>query len=319
MRQVIRAARGSMPPLTRAAGFGAAPQPAEEPQRRDPAPSRVAYRLERLWLTPIYRRLLRVGLPLAVVGLAGLAWFSDEGNRAMITDKVEQVRRAIEERPEFMVQMLAVDGASPELAGDVRALVPYEFPLSSFDMDLDATREVIEELDAVARAHVRIRSGGVLHIEIEERLPVLVWRDRAGNLIMVDHEGHRVAPLVTRSQRPDLPLVAGTGAITPRAVAEARALYAAAGPLTGRLRGLLRRGERRWDVVLDRGQVIRLPEEAPVLALERVIALDQAEEMLSRDIAVVDMRIPSRPTLRMAPGAVEEFRRIKSLELGASN
>jgi len=291
----------------------------EAPVRRDPAPSRVAYRLNRLWLTPFYRCLLRIGVPVAVVGMIGLGYFSDEGRRSAITDKITEIQRSYQERPEFMVQMLAIDGASDELAGDVRALVPYEFPLSSFDMNLDTTRAAIEQLDAVARAHVRIRSGGVLHVEVEERLPVLVWRDRKNNLTMIDSTGHRVAPLITRTQRPDLPLVAGTGADKPEAVAEAQALYAASGPLNGRLRGLVRRGERRWDVVLDRDQVIQLPEQDPVRALERVIALDQAEDMLDRDLAVIDMRIPGRPTLRMAPGAVEKFRRIKSLELGASN
>ncbi|QDC09247.1 cell division protein FtsQ [Oceanicola sp. D3] len=293
-------------------------RPADAP-RRDPAPSRVAYRLERLWLTPFYRRLLRVGLPLAAVALAVTWYFSDEGRRTQVTDLISDARRSVEERPEFMVKMLAVEGASEELAGDIRALVPYEFPLSSFDMDLDATRETVEALDAVAGVHVRIRPGGVLLVEVEERIPALVWRKRDGSLLLLDETGHRVAPLISRGLRPDLPLVVGRGADTPAAVAEARAIYAAALPLAGRLRGLIRRGERRWDVVLDRDQVIQLPEAGPVAALERVIALDEAEDMLGRDLAVIDMRIPGRPTLRMAPGAVEEFRRIKSLEIGGSN
>ena len=37
------------------------PQP--EPGKRDPAPSRWAYRMQRLWLTPVVRRMARVGLP----------------------------------------------------------------------------------------------------------------------------------------------------------------------------------------------------------------------------------------------------------------
>lgn len=293
--------------------------PPAAPVRRDPAPSRVAYRLNRMWLTPFYRRLLRVGLPVCAVGLAGLWYFSDEGRRSQITETIAEVRRSVEERPEFMVKMLAVEGASPELVSDIRALVPYEFPLSSFDMNLDETRAVIEELDAVARAHVRIRNGGVLLVEIEERIPVLVWRKHDGTLTLIDAEGQRVAPLLTRSLRGDLPLVAGRGADAPDAVGEALAIMAAAKPLATRLRGLVRRGERRWDLVLDRDQVIQLPETAAAAALERVLALDAAEDMLGRDLAVIDMRIPGRATLRLAPEAVEDFRRIKSLEIGASN
>ena len=42
---------------------GGRPQPQARPARRDPAPSRLAYRLNRIWLTPLYRRVLRLGVP----------------------------------------------------------------------------------------------------------------------------------------------------------------------------------------------------------------------------------------------------------------
>ena len=42
------------------------------------------------------------------------------------------------------------------------------------------------------------------------------------------------------------------------------------------LRGLVRVGDRRWDLVLDRNQKIMLPEQNAPAALERLIALDKA-------------------------------------------
>ncbi len=108
--------------------------------------------------------------------------------------------------------------------------------------------------------------------------------------------------------------LAGEGA--DRAVPEALALMRAAKPLEGRLRGLVRMGERRWDVVLDRGQRILLPEKNPIDALEQVIAVHQAQELLERDLAAVDMRNVTRPTLRMEPQAVEELRRIRGIVVG---
>ncbi|MFD2844725.1 cell division protein FtsQ/DivIB [Paracoccus cavernae] len=61
------------------------------------------------------------------------------------------------------------------------------------------------------------------------------------------------------------------------------------------MRGLERVGERRWDLVLDRGQRIMLPVDGPLPALERVIALDKAQDVLGRDVAVVDMRSEGVP------------------------
>jgi cell division protein FtsQ len=36
---------------------------AEVGAKRDPAPTKMAYRMERLWLTPVFRALMRVGVP----------------------------------------------------------------------------------------------------------------------------------------------------------------------------------------------------------------------------------------------------------------
>ena len=71
----------------------------------------------------------------------------------------------------------------------------------------------------------------------------------------------RVAEIDGRLRRPDLPLIAGEGA--EQHVPEALALLAETGPVATRVRGLVRVGERRWDLVLDRDQVVKLPEADP--------------------------------------------------------
>jgi cell division protein FtsQ len=53
--------------------------------------------------------------------------------------------------------------------------------------------------------------------------------------------------------------------------------------------------------------VIKLPEVGSVEALSRIMALHYGEELLDRDIAVIDMRLPQRPTLRMQPEAAETY------------
>lgn len=284
--------------------------------RRDPAPSRTAYRIQRLWLTPVFRATMRVGVPIFTVLLAAGWYFSDEAHRDDLGLKVAEIRRSIEERPEFMVKLMAIDGASEGLSEDIREILPVDFPVSSFDLDLEEMRRQVQELDAVARVGVRIRSGGVLQVEVEERVATVLWRTRDG-IMALDPTGHMVSPVAGRGDRPDLPLLAGEGAQS--AVPEALAILAAAGPLAERLRGLVRMGERRWDVVLDRDQRILLPEQDPVAALERVIALDQAQDMLARDLVAVDMRNENRPTIRLADTAVEELRKIKAIKLGVAN
>ena len=283
--------------------------------RRDPAPSRWAYRMQRLWLTPLFRVLFRIGLPAFVLAMVtGLTLASAE-RRAAISGSIAEIQTQFQNRPEFIVGLISVEGASPDLADAVRARLNLTLPLSSFDIDLDAARNRIGALDAVASADLMVRSGGVLQVTITERVPVVLWR-HDGALEMLDATGHRVASLTARADRADLPLIAGEGADA--ATPEALALLAAAGPIQARLRGLVRAGDRRWDLVLDRNQRILLPANNPVAALERMMALDLANDLLGRDVLAVDLRTDHRPTLRLAPTALNQMRKAMGIDISGS-
>jgi len=203
--------------------------------------------------------------------------------------------------------LLASDGASDELTIVIREILPVDFPVSSFDLDLGTMRARVEELDAIAAADLRIRPGGILQLDITERVPAIVWRT-GSYLELLDGEGRRIAALPSRDTRPDLPLIAGEGA--DQAVPEALALMSAAGLLADRVRGFVRVGERRWDVVLDRDQRIMLPEDEAVLAFEQVVFMHQSQDLLKHDVMVVDMRNLVRPTVRVPEQAVAELHRI---------
>lgn len=280
---------------------------------RDPAPSRLNYRLQRWLLTPAVRVLLRVGVPWAAILLPIALYFASEERREALLTTFVDLKLQIEARPEFQVRLMAIDGASDPVATELREILPLHFPVSSFDIELEEIRLQAETLDAVAQAAVRIRSGGVLQLDVVERAPQVVWRGRGG-LELLDGEGHRVAVLEARAERADMPLLAGDGANN--AVPEALELLRIAEPINPRIRGLLRVGERRWDVVLDRDQRIMLPETGASRELERVIAMDAVEGLLDRDLTVIDMRNPGRPTLRMGPAAAEAFRDLSLILFG---
>jgi cell division protein FtsQ len=279
--------------------------------RREIAPSRWAYRMQRLWLTPVFRILFRVGLPtLILFAVAGL-YLADQGRRDQLSQFFVTVRTDFQNRPEFMVTLVSVEGASPDLADAIRAKLALPLPQSSFDIDLDAARARIEGLDAVQMAELRVHTGGILQVLVTERTPALVWR-MDGRIELLDGTGHRVASLQQRVDRADLPLVAGMGA--DKAAGEAMALLAAAGPMQPRIRGLIRMGERRWDIVLDRDQRILLPAENPIAALQHLLSVNAAEDLLARDIAAIDLRIGQRPVLRLTPYAQLQLRRARGLE-----
>jgi len=261
------------------------PQP-----RRDPAPSRWGYRYQRLMLTPVFRKLLKVGLPVLIVGGLIAGWSARDANRQMVADAYTDMKTQIQQRDEFMVKVMAVDGADETLSSDIRTVLPLEFPVSSFDLDLEDMRQTVAALPAV---------------------PVAVFRSPDG-LKLIDADAVLIQSIIARADRPDLPLITGDGARDH--LAEGLEIYAVAGPLAPRMRGVVRMGERRWDVILESGQRVLLPTRDPVQAFERVVALNQAQDLLERDLAVVDMRHPSRPTIRLNEQAVATLRQTSAQE-----
>lgn len=292
------------------------PLPPEPTPQRDVSPSRLNYRLNRLWLTPGVRHFVRHGLPVLLLVAALAGFWAGESRRAMVMGAFADLRAAVDARPEFRIDQVQVLTDTPEVAQAVLTLLGVALPASSLRLDLDDLRTRALTLDAVAAASVAVRTGGVLEVRLTERTPALVWR-HSGGLELLDAEGRRVARIANRAVRPDLPLLAGEGA--PQAVAEARQLLAAAAPIRDRMLGLVRVGERRWDVILDTDLRIQLPAQNAVTVLERVLALDSAHDLLSRDLVAVDMRNPVRPTLRLTPEASDELARIRNLNTRMSS
>ncbi|QDL90500.1 cell division protein FtsQ [Paroceanicella profunda] len=278
-------------------------------QKRDPAPSRIRYRLGRLWLRPWVRAAVRIWIPTLVLVGSGWLLFSRPETREALDTVYARAVDAVRERREFRLVGMSITGASEPLKAQIAEAVGVAFPVSSLDLDLAKVRDRVEALAAVREARVSVVGENVLALSVVEQQPAAILRD-GDELALLDTDGHRIAQISDRAVRADLPLLLGTGA--EQAVPEALALLRIARPIVSRLRGFVRVGERRWDIVLDRGQRIMLPEKGALSALERVIALQQAEDLLSRDATHIDMRDGERPVLRLTPYAIGEMNRSRT-------
>ncbi len=280
-------------------------------ERLDPAPSKWKYRYQRWMLTPGVRAGMRIGLPAIIIIVIATSWYSREANREYVFAQVSEWKAQFQQRPEFMITSINVNGADDELRKLVFSIVNMPLPASSFELDIEDVRVQVNGIESVEAANVRVGQGGVLEVDVIPRKPVAIWRDN-DTLRLLGPKGELAGAISARAERPDLPLIAGDGAATH--IESALALFAAMGPIKSRVRGLVRMGERRWDVILDRDQRILLPNENPLAALDRVIVLHQAQDMLERDIATVDMRNSQRPTLRMNQEAAVALRRVGQTE-----
>src|SRR5690606_13744891 len=129
-----------------------------------------------------------------------------------------------------------------------------------------------------------------LEVKVVEREPFAIWQQ--GSLLsLIEEDGSVIAPL-SGSRHLSLPLVVGAGA--PAAASAFLAQVAQMPDLAARVRGFVRVAERRWDLKLDNGITVKLPEHDVSVALAELMDLQASRDLFSRDIETVDMRFPDR-------------------------
>ena len=112
----------------------------------------------------------------------------------------------------------------------------------------------------------------------------------------------------------NLPVITGDGA--KKAASQATAIFKSIHGKVDEVRGLVYVGQRRWNIIMKSGQVVMLPENDPEQAIQKILILDKAEQILARQIAVFDFRLPSRITLRIP---ADRFGQINTEVIGVRN
>ncbi len=282
-------------------------------KKRDPAPSRLGYKFSRWMLSPFIKKLVFFGMPLIILLLPVFIFLKDQNNKNLVEEIVLDFYRKVIERPEFMLSALSIQGSSDSLNAEIREILGLNFPISSFDLDLADLRNRVLSLPPVETAEVRLEGGSILHVKVKEKVPALLLKDDTG-IHVLNKNGDYIRPLLSTEYGSKLPVITGEGA--QKAAAEAFILFSALYDKLDEVRGLVLVGGRRWNIVLKSGQVIMLPEKKSEQAVQKILILDKAEKILSRDIAVFDFRLPYRITLRFPENKDGQ---INSKVIGVSN
>ena len=282
-------------------------------KKRDPAPSRLGYKFSRWMLSPFIKKSVFFGMPLVILLLPVFIFLKDQNNKNLVEEIVLDFYRKIIERPEFMLSALSIQGSSDSLNAEIREILGLNFPISSFDLDLADLRNRVLSLPPVETAEVRLEGGSILHVKVKEKVPALLLKDDTG-IHVLNKNGDYIRPLLSTEYGSKLPVITGEGA--QKAAEEAFILFSALDDKLDEVRGLVLVGGRRWNIVLKSGQVIMLPEKKSEQAVQKILILDKAEKILSRDIAVFDFRLPYRITLRFPENKDGQ---INSKVIGVSN
>ncbi len=263
-----------------------------------PRPVRRAVRVSTGLLTG------RTPVPRHAGSLAALVFFVAVGANAIaVADKGDLVRRAAFQLAGFAVEDIEISGNQETSEIAILQSLGLEGAYSLRGIDVELARGQLLNLPWVAEADVRKVYPSTLKITLTEREPYALWQQEDGRTLMIERNGNVIGPLSAPKFR-RLPLVLGQGGNF--AAAEIGGLLEGWPALSERVRAYKRVDGRRWDLYLDNGMIVKLPQKQTEAALVRLRGLEESRSILEREIAAVDLRLDDRIAIQLTPEAMEK-------------
>lgn len=186
----------------------------------------------------------------------------------------------------FLVSAIHLSGNHHESPVQIYRALGFEGGASIFAADPQQVARQLQNLPWIKDAEVSRRFPDVVDIRLEEKVPFGLWRSGQG-LYVVDESGRPIVAVQPDKGFSRLPFFFGE---MPVHGAELLSVISAHRAVSARLKAMQRVTGRRWNLVLDDGVLVKLPEDGwkrEIGALERLI-VDKG--ILERDISEIDLR-----------------------------
>ena len=277
--------------------------------------------LPRLLRKPVrqFRRLLNGGFHVTGRGLvlAGTAFAVLAGVSGIVANGGSgQIMARLAPSLGIAIRSFEVSGNREVSEIEIAQLLAPDGDTSILNFNVEEARKALTGNPWIFDARVSRVYPDKLAIEVSERVPFALWQGETG-LQLIDREGNVLAAYDGRDN--SLPLLVGKGAES--GSADFIDIMNKFPGIASRARAYIKVGERRWDVELENGVTIMLPENAVERELARLDVLDREQEILSRDIERIDLRLEDRMVLRLSQASREviEEKRQEQLKLLASS
>jgi cell division protein FtsQ len=214
---------------------------------------------------------------------------------------LSEARNATANSTGFRITSVAINGRKHLTQDEVLAIGGVNGHSSLLFLDASSVREKLKADPWISEATVLKLYPGQLRIDIVERAPFALWQ-RNGQMSVISEDGavleRYVSPRFVK-----LPLVVGKGAET--RAKDFLALLARYPQINGVTKAAVLVGERRWNLRLNDGLDIRLPESDVGNALLTLSNLDKDEHLFAKDIVAIDLRLPDRLVVQLSDDAAK--------------
>ncbi len=273
--------------------------------RQLPAPlqqfsRRARINLGHTWVLHKRRIVQAVAAGVVLVTIVGLY----EARDAVVAGATRAVDMAEGEivKAGFGVSRININGQALTSEATILKALQVDSGAMTFNYDADAALVRLRAIPSIKSASIRKVYPDELQVSLTEKVPMARWRIGDATYL-VDETGSPVAK--DDGSFRELPLVVGEGAADD-AMVMIRMLDRYPG-ITDGLAALSRIADRRWDLIFYSGLRVQLPENGVAQALMQLDMYQQDNQLLDRDVTVIDMRVPGMVSLKLGDLAAKAW------------
>jgi cell division protein FtsQ len=244
----------------------------------------------------------RVNIPAHTGTISAVAFFAVTGLYGMsLGGHTQTVAQATTSAAGFAIEDVKVSGNAQTSEIDILQLLGLDGTTSLVAMDVNTARRRLADLPWVEDVDVRKVYPRTIEIRLKERDAFGIWQ-HGSELSLIEKNGSVIAPL-RDNKFAALPLFVGRDAET--GAAGFMQQLDAWPEIRNKVKAYVRISGRRWDLHLNNGIIIKLPEDNVAKALHLLSRLDAEQQVMSRDISAIDLRLSDRTTIQLTQAATE--------------
>jgi cell division protein FtsQ len=270
----------------------------------DPAPSRLYYKINRLFYRLWFRSMLMIIFLVVSILLSKKFLYQDIDLNAEIRFLSEESSAIYKGLTELSITRILVKGAHETLRKEIITLVENASTKGFSALKAQALREKIEDIRKVKKAFVKFSTDGLVIVNVIERKEAVVFFNNDLYEVL-DSSGVMLSIKQNYEGLSSFPLLVGKDAS--KNISALLALINEIGSYKSEVLYYEWVGERRWDIHMKSELVFKLPENNLNKGLEVMRMFLHETNKLSKTVVSVDLRNIHKPIIRFRKAPPVEY------------
>ena len=270
----------------------------------DPAPSRLAYKINRLLYRFWFKLLLMIVILTSSVILAKKVLYKNIDLNAEIRFLSEESSSLYKGLTELSISKILVKGAQEPLKKEIIVLVQNAATEGFSALKAQALREKIQDINKVEKAFVKFSTDGLVIVNVIERKEAVVFFNNDLYEVL-DSNGVILSIRQNYKGLSSFPLLVGKDAS--KNINALLALVNEIGSYQSEVLYYEWVGERRWDIHMKSELVFKLPENNLNKGLNVMRMFLRETNKLSKTVVSIDLRNIDKPIIRFKKAPPVEY------------